>query len=287
MKFIPGKVMRPAAYSRKEHDFQSWEDWNLHRVCSIFGVQPSSLGYPGKAYKVAQDESYDQTSEFGVGQLLEFRKATYDDLLVRLGYDDLECQNVTAQEEKALERANRNSKLVLAGIKTINEAREEEGAEPVEDGDTVLVPNTMTTLDAVLNPAPEAGMDGADGQKGEESPTNGKMSPGNTASQEDGAAAGGDNRRPVRPQRSFDGEADAESEAVPPRRAAREQDLALWSKKALRRLKAGRGAFCRFESDAIPHGTAEIIELGLLEAADAEAVRRVFRWAMEDPVTGE
>ena len=157
-KFVPGGTAKVGSDSRKDQDFQEFELWLLRRTCAMMGVQPASLGFAGEQYKVSQNDSMESTSQFGAGTLLDFRKATYDDLLRRMGYGKLlECQNVTAREEKALERADRNQKLIGAPQKTINEGRKEEGLDPIEGGDIVLVPNTLIPLSIALQaPVPTA-----------------------------------------------------------------------------------------------------------------------------------
>ena len=157
-KFVPGGTAKVGSDSRKDQDFQEFELWLLRRTCAMMGVQPASLGFAGEQYKVSQNDSMESTSQFGAGVLLEFRKATYDDMLRRMGYGAmLECQNVTAREEKALERADRNQKLIGAPQKTINEGRKEEGLDPIDGGDIVLVPNTLIPLSIALQaPVPAA-----------------------------------------------------------------------------------------------------------------------------------
>ena len=151
-KFVPGGTQRVGNPSRKDNDFQEFMLWLLRRTCSIMGVQPASIGFAGEQYKVSQGDSMDSTSDFGAGVLLDFRRAIYDDVLGRLGYPDLKTENVTKTEEKAIDRATKNTALVSGGIKTINEARAEEGLDPVPDGDVVLVPSTLRPLEQALEP---------------------------------------------------------------------------------------------------------------------------------------
>lgn len=152
-KFVPGGTSKVGSDSRKDQDFQEFELWLLRRTCAMMGVQPASLGFAGEQYKVSQSDSMESTSQFGAGTLLDYRKATYDDILDRMGYGDvLECQNVTAREEKALERAERNAKLVIGGIKTPNEARKEEGLDPDPLGDQIIVGGIVSSLASVLQP---------------------------------------------------------------------------------------------------------------------------------------
>lgn len=151
-KFVPAGSNRVGSPTRKDQDFAAFELWLLRRTCSVMGVQPASIGYGGEQYKVSQEGSMEATSAFGVGVLLDWRKARYDDLLRRLGYPGLECRNVTGQEEKAAERATRVTALVAGAVLTPNEARQEEGLDPMEGGDVLLVPTTLRPLEQALEP---------------------------------------------------------------------------------------------------------------------------------------
>lgn len=58
-------------------------------------------------------------------------------------------------------------------------------------------------------------------------------------------------------------------------------DLDKWQRKALKRVKEGRGAACEFESDAIRPALRASIAGALEQAHDANAVRAVFANAMQ------
>jgi len=152
-KFVPGGTSKVGDHSRKDQDFGEYELWLLRRTCSIMGVQPSSIGFAGEQYKVSQEGSNKQTSAFGAGQLLEFRKSLYDWLLVRLGYPDLEATNVVSTEEGAGERTDRLTKAAGGPYLTVNEARAEEGREPIEGGETLRTAGPAPTDSEMTAPA--------------------------------------------------------------------------------------------------------------------------------------
>ena len=62
--------------------------------------------------------------------------------MARLGYPDLEAINYTAKEEKGTEKAQRLSLAVGKPWKTANEARKEDGLDPLDDpeADTLGTP---------------------------------------------------------------------------------------------------------------------------------------------------
>lgn len=152
-KFVPGGTQRVSSAARKDQDFETFQLWLMRRTCSIMGVQPASIGFAGEQYKVSQEGSMEQTSAFGVGALLDYRKEHYDDALIRLGYEDLEVANLTAKEEKASERATRLQVATGGSWKTINEARKEDGLDPIEGGDELrMMPGSAP--DPMEEPSP-------------------------------------------------------------------------------------------------------------------------------------
>lgn len=154
--FLPGGTTNIGTPSRKDQDFQQYELWLLRRTCSIMGVAPASIGYSGEQYKVSQDASMSQTTEFGAGDLLTLRKAILDDILERVGFGDLEVVDVSASQETAKDRAATNQILISSGQRTINEVRKADGEDPIEGGDVVLVANNLAPLDQVSSePEPQ------------------------------------------------------------------------------------------------------------------------------------
>jgi len=137
-RLVPDGTKPVWTQSRKDADFQQFELWLMRRTCSIFGVQPASIGYAGEQYKVSQEESFSATSQFGVGRLLAMRADLYNDLLERLGYSSLSVVNVTEGEEEPAERTDRLAKAVGGPWMTPNEARQAEGLEPIEGGDDLV-----------------------------------------------------------------------------------------------------------------------------------------------------
>jgi hypothetical protein len=110
-------------------------------------VQPASIGFVGEQYKVTQGESLAATTQFGAGPLLQWRKSLYDDLLKRRGYPELEAWNVTPHETGAAARAARNEVRIRSGQCTPNEARAEEGLEPLPGGDTLFLAGGLVPLE--------------------------------------------------------------------------------------------------------------------------------------------
>lgn len=218
-RIVPNGTKSVVSQTRHEADFQEFETWLMRRTCSIMGVAPASIGYAGDQYKESQGESMRSTSVFGAGALLELRKDLYDDLLEMNGFADLEIRDVMAREEDPTVKADRLVKTSGGAFKTINEARSEEGLDPIEGGDVIRG----------LNDSPEE-----------------------------------EDADPFEPDDDEDEEEDDEQ---------RIEDLAKWERKALKRLREGKGAQCEFRSDFLDEVELRSIfdALGGCEAADEVA----------------
>jgi hypothetical protein len=236
-KIVPGGLKSIRLQTRKDADFQEFELWLMRRTCAVMGVQPASIGFAGEQYKVSQEGSMDSTSAFGVGTYLAWRAAEYDDVLDRLDLKNVRTKNVTAREEKATERAERNSTL-LNGIKTPNEARSEEGLDPIEGGDTLFIPTLLRPLDQALEP-PAPPM-----------------------------APGANPQNPANPAAPTKGKKGAKTE--------QRAHLLAWERKALNRFRSRGTADTAFASDAISAEARARIEGGLSACQSPAEVRRVF-----------
>ena len=154
MKFVPSGSARVGSNGSKDKDFNEYELWLLRRTCSIMGVQPASIGYAGEQYKVSQDGSNSQTSAFGAGAILEFMDTVYTELLRRRGFENLQVRRIITQEEDPGKRSQRLTTAAGGPYLTINEAREEDGKEPIEGGDTVRQMDSGEQAEPEESPVP-------------------------------------------------------------------------------------------------------------------------------------
>lgn len=236
-RFVPGGTQRVGSPSRKDQDFAEYELWLMRRCCGIMGVAPAAIGFAGEQYKVSQEGSLKSTSQFGAGQILEFRKHLYDLVLQRLGYPFLQWVDVTDEEDDAKTKAETGEVLIRSGQRTPNEMRTADGLDPIEGGDALFVPNTWATVEQAIEP-PEAPVD---------------QNPQQPA-QDDQVKPSGD---------------DPETEE-------RGAVLRKWQDKALGRLRRKGSAACGFESEAIAPDEKDRIAAALVRCETAEAVRAVF-----------
>lgn len=238
-KLMPGGVNTKAT-ARKDQDFADFDLWLARRTGAIFDVQLSSIGFAGEQYKVSQEGSNTQTTRLGVASLLAIRKELYDEALEDLGFSDLEINDRESAEETPLEQTRRI--VVACGVPPmkLNEGRKALGLDATDDGDTILVSNTLTPLSTAVNP-PEP------------------------------VAPSGSGVNPLNPE----GKNKDVSAAEELGRAS--EDLEKWQKKCLNRLREGRYALCTFDSDAISRDILMRVSTALETAVTPDDVRAIFK----------
>jgi hypothetical protein len=230
-------------HSRKDQDFSEFELWLARRTGAIYGVQLASIGFAGEQYKVSQENSKDSTTQFGAGSLLDLRKNHYDDILIDLGYENLEVQNGASAEESPLDRAKRLT-IATGGVAwlNINDARKQDGEVTIEGADALLVPGTMKPYEQVI--AEPFQVDTS------------KITP---------------------PDGTTGTEAQDPEDEDMDRAEDHDKDLNAWYRKSLKRVKDGKSADCEFTSYTIGYDDQATIHSGLKTAKSADDVKRIFQ----------
>lgn len=129
--FLPSGSTKLSDHSRKDQDFAEFEIQTIRRLCSLFGVQPASIGYVGEQYKVTQDGSMDASRRVGLGRLLAMRKEFYDDLCRRLGCPGVECKNVEDDLDEFSKEVETGVKACGGPIMLVDEVRARIGLAPL------------------------------------------------------------------------------------------------------------------------------------------------------------
>lgn len=264
LRLVPSGTSRLANPSRQDQQFAEYEMFLLKKTCAIMGVQPASIGFTGDQYKVSQNASFAQTTQFGAAPFLDFFKNIYDDFLIRLGFPDLEVRNDVPGEENKDAKADRILKSCGVPWLTINEARAEAGLEPITEGDILMVPSGATSLQNAINPDENASLNTAD-----------KMNPGR------------ENRKPADTSKNetlvnksggvIPNGGTGTKKITKPERQRASGELLKWQKKVLSRLGSERFRQTPFESPDIPDEAAAIVRGGLLRIpADRFAVFSLF-----------
>jgi len=256
MVFLP-KGAQTKDNSRKDQDFSDFELWLAKRTGAVYGVSLASIGFEGSQYKVSQEGSQNQTSQFGAGALLDLRKEHYDGILAKLGFNHLEILNGETAEEKPIEKAQR---LFIAtgnvGWMSPSQASQEMGGEAVEGADEIMVLNTFQPLSQAMAPPPVV-VD----LPIPTDPT--KQAPGQQA-----AAHPGNSKTTAH-------------------KAAAKADIKRWQTKAVKRIKDGRSPSCTFESEYLSPSTIDMLTRILGGCDSLEMVSRAFKLAEDQIDSGD
>jgi 8-oxo-dGTP pyrophosphatase MutT (NUDIX family) len=233
--------------SRRDQDFEGFEQSRITRICSCYGVNPASVGYHGREHKDDQEAAMDTTREGMVAELLLWREQFYNDILERKGWGELRVtEDVPAPHETPTERSARQAAQIAGGVKTVNQIRIDNGDEAVDGGDELLLPSSVVPLSRLLAAPPDenASDDGStpdDDSSNDEPPDDDEPPGGSTPPKEETARA-----------------------------------LQKWERKALNRLSRGQSAACGFVDAALDDALRASVLARLESAGDKSAVREVF-----------
>lgn len=191
-KFIPFRG------TNRDMQFLEWQQYLLRKICAVFGLSMLDLASGMDINRATADVSQEQTEDRGLrpllGLLQEYltREIVWDPTYG--GQDNNLCFRFTRLNLKeSLSRAQINQRA-LAGVswKTINEARQEDGREPISgkqyDSLMVITPTGAVTLDDVptakesmsSKTKPEGGPPAGGGQK----PSGGQKPPPSSSKKE-------------------------------------------------------------------------------------------------------
>jgi len=153
-KFIP---FNP--HSNRDMQFLEWQMYLVRKICAVFGLTAMDLGMGSDVNRATADVQSEHTEDRGLRPLLGLiqeyitREIVWDDTYG--GPDNnLAFRFTRLNLKESTSRAQINSKA-LAGVswKTINEARQEDGREPITgkqyDSLMVITPTGAVLLDDV------------------------------------------------------------------------------------------------------------------------------------------
>lgn len=151
-----GMKFKPAQLSQKDMDFLEQRKFTRDEILGIFRVPKTILGITEDVNRANAEASefvfakrvVKPKMEFIVDRLNEFYLPLFglNQSQFRFVFDDPVPQNVEL-------RLKANETALRAGYKTINEVREDEGLDPIQNGDEVLIPLSLIPLGGVSNPA--------------------------------------------------------------------------------------------------------------------------------------
>lgn len=129
------------------------DEWIARVMCFAFGETPAP--FVANMNRATAESLAEQAQENGVGATMDWVRGAMDFIIAEL-FDapDLAFRWQEEDETDPLTKAQTNDLKLRNGTKTINECREEDGLDPIEDGDTALIYTASgpVTLENVLNP---------------------------------------------------------------------------------------------------------------------------------------
>jgi HK97 family phage portal protein len=142
-KFIPFRA------NNRDMQFMEWQLFLVRKIAAVFGISPQDLGLTMDVNRANSEVMQENTEDRGLRPLMSLiqdyltREIVWDPAFGGVD-NNLAFRFTSLNLKESLDRAKINE-LALAGVpwKTLNEARKDEGREPLPDGD-VLMFNTST-----------------------------------------------------------------------------------------------------------------------------------------------
>lgn len=150
-KFVPGNMTYQATKAEAIGD--EFDEWLARVICYAFSVPPTP--FVKQVNRAVSQTLHMAAIQEGLIPLQMWSKNLMDLLIQKyLGHPELEFFWTDTEEEDPLQIAQVNDIKVRNGTKTINEAREEDGLDPIEGGDEHLIYTSQgaVKLADVLNP---------------------------------------------------------------------------------------------------------------------------------------
>jgi len=263
----------------RRRDDMEWDDLQMraiHLTAALFGFNATTIGFAGQVYKESQEDQIKAATRWGLVPTMLFIKDFIDLCLEDIGCGEIEQDWLPEEEDRLkLSQLIRNAG---PNVLTTNQARALLGQDEVDSRlGNCLYMVTATGLLVTYDPA------AADPEAAYKITFSEKPLPAAEASEE-----GMTDPEDAPEQEDIETPADASERAGAdePLDAAAQADLELWERKALRRLRQGKG-LGTFASQAIPGATQSAIRRSLRAATTPDDVRRAFRGAQEWRSRGE
>lgn len=126
----------PLQITSRDMEILQQQEWFSKLVWACFGVTPSELGYTensNRATEMVQSKVFQRKAVKPLLSLIAYHINTQ--IIPEFGFDDIEFKFLSFDVQEELEKTKLYDMQIKAGIKSINEIRDEMGLEPVENGD--------------------------------------------------------------------------------------------------------------------------------------------------------
>lgn len=132
-----------------------YDEWLARVVCYCFGMSPQP--FVAQVNRATAQSAAEQSKEEGVGPYMDWVRNLIDMLLARFfGAPDLQFKWLEEDETSPEIKAKIQDGKLRTGIICLNEAREQDGMEPIKGGEIHLIYSGTgaTPLDLILEPPP-------------------------------------------------------------------------------------------------------------------------------------
>jgi len=267
LKFVPsgkGATGYTPAVKPEDMRYKELQDWLMHKTCMLFEIPPNELGFTDSVNKSTGEVQADIAVDSGLRPLAEFFQEIFTDVIqADMGYENLAFKYTGLEFFDERGAAETNEIRIRSGQATVDEVRMEQGMKPL-GVDKPFVLGNPTFIDA-------------DSQK-----TRAEAAAALTS-----LAAGGSKDDDEEEEPKEDEPAEGDVPAEQKEKSAEQNhvqlvtELRAFRKYAVNRVKAGK-SLRAFKSEVLPENVVEEMNTRLSKAADADAVRAIFKEYMQD-----
>lgn len=270
LKFVPsgkGATGYTPAVKPEDMRYKELQDWLMHKTCMLFEIPPNELGFTDSVNKSTGEVQQDIGTNSGLRPLAEFFQEIFTDVIqTDMGFENLAFKYTGLEYTDERATAETNEIRIRSGQATVDEVRMEQGQKPL-GVDKPFVLGNPTFID------PDSQKSRADA----------------AAALTSLAAGGGDDDKPD-PKDPEEDRKDPENGDVPAEQKEKSAEqnhiqlvteLRAFRKYAVNRKKDGK-QLRAFKSDVLPQNVVDEMNSKLSKAADADAVRAIFKDYMAD-----
>lgn len=254
MKPVPGGSTFTETKKRSDMAFKEFNDWLMRITCAMFDIQPQEIGFTDQVNKANGSEQNDIATRRGILPLANLMMEIFNDIIqIDLGYPTLKFQYVGLEDRDQLLEAQTQAARLGAGIITIDEARKEEGLDPIGIDRPYVLGIANFINDAQVHPEDEtaASPDGNDGVS-------------STAAHDDETEESGSSKL-------VPGAKTVASDMT----KTMDDELKRFETFAVRRVRLGK-SYRPFESDVLDGSIVKELNTKLATATDVETVRKTI-----------
>ena len=269
LKFVPsgkGATGYTPAVKPEDMRYKELQDWLMHKTCMLFEIPPNELGFTDSVNKSTGEVQSDIAIDSGLRPLAMFFQEIFTDVIqTDMGFEGLAFKytGLDLVDERGM--AETNEILIRSGQATVDELRQEAGKKPLGVNKPFVLGNptfideesqkTRAEAAAALTSLAAGGGKDDDEEEPEDKPKE-DPAPGDVPDEQKEKSAEQNHIQLVTELRAF-------------------------RKYAVNRKKAGK-SLRAFKSDVLPANVVDEMNSRLAKAADADAVRSIFKEYMAD-----